>query len=78
MRIPPEFRPRIGTSDESELLTVREAARYLRISKYTLDYWRRLKTRRGPRYFKLHPHAVRYRLIDLSRFLDKCAVDPAR
>jgi predicted DNA-binding transcriptional regulator AlpA len=59
-----------------ELLTTTEVSEFLRIAADTLKYWRRRKERRGPRFIKLHAHAVRYRLADLERFLDSRTVDP--
>jgi hypothetical protein len=62
-----------------ELLTTAEAAAYMRISPYTLGYWRtRSKPRCGPRYIKVHAHAIRYRLCDLEAYLESRLVDPAR
>ena len=62
-----------------ELLTTAEAAAYMRISPYTLGYWRtRSKPRCGPPYLKVHAHAVRYRLCDLEAYLESRLVDPAR
>lgn len=62
-----------------ELLTTVEAAAYMRISPYTLGYWRtRSKPRCGPRYLKVHAHAIRYRLCDLEDYLESRFIDPAR
>ena len=44
--------------DALEMLTVREVARYLRVTHWTLLNWRR--KRRGPPYVKLGRNLVRY------------------
>jgi hypothetical protein len=61
-----------------ELLTVREAAAHMRISPYTLDYWRSRGPLPGPRYLKVHAHAIRYRLCDVEAYLESRFVEPAR
>ena len=66
-----------GTPLGSELLTTREAAAYMRISRYTLEYWRCRGPIRGPRYLKVHRHAIRYRVVDLETFLESRLVEPA-
>jgi hypothetical protein len=76
MRKPPEFRPRIQRPHESDLLTVAEASEYLRVKRGTLNEWRKRIVGRGPRYIKVHPHLVLYRLRDLVRFLASRVVDP--
>jgi len=60
-----------------ELLTTAEAAAYMRISPYALHYWRSRGPFPGPRYLKVHAHAVRYRLSDLEAYLESRLVDPA-
>jgi hypothetical protein len=61
-----------------ELLTTYEAATYLSISRYTLEAWRVGRGREcGPRYLKVHAHAIRYRLCDLETFLEGRLVEPA-
>ena len=90
MRKPPQFAGRIRPRQPAvadgpdrpegffshDLLTSGEAGQFLRIPVATLKCWRRRKVRRGPRFIKVHSHAVRYRLWDLERFLDSRAVDP--
>lgn len=61
-----------------ELLTTDEAAAHMRINPATLRYWRKSKQRCGPRYLKVHAHAVRYRLADLEDYLESRLVEPAR
>jgi excisionase family DNA binding protein len=50
-----------------DLLTPPEAARYLRVSRRTLDRWH--QTGIGPRSIKLPSGARRYRLADLDRWI---------
>jgi len=90
MRKPPQFGVRIRPRQPAvadgpdrpegffrhELLTTSEVGEFLRISAATLKCWRRRKVRRGPRFIKVHARAVRYRLADIERFLDRRAVDP--
>jgi len=61
-----------------ELLTTAEAAAYMRISPHTLHFWRSRKQRCGPRYLKVHAHAVRYRLFDVEVWLESRLVEPVR
>jgi hypothetical protein len=69
---------RSGVPMGCELLTTAEAAAYMRISPATLAFWRGRKHRCGPRYLKVHAHAVRYYLSDLQTFLISRFVEPAR
>lgn len=48
------------------LLTTKEAAQRLRISRRTLETWRR--SGRGPRYIALSRRAIRYAVADLDTF----------
>ena len=59
---------------DQTLLTTRETAAYIRVSKATLDVWRSL--RRGPSYLKIG-HKVVYRKSDLDEFLDEARVCPS-
>jgi excisionase family DNA binding protein len=58
---------RYGHEDQPELLTVEEAARYLRVSRRTLDRWQAESI--GPPSIKLPSGARRYRRTDLDRWL---------
>ncbi|MEP6868700.1 MAG: helix-turn-helix domain-containing protein [Novosphingobium sp.] len=51
-----------------EILTVREAAQYLKLGKPTLDRYR--VTGDGPRYVRMSPGAIRYRRADLECWLE--------
>lgn len=51
-----------------EVLTVKEAAEYLKLGKPTLDRYRVLGG--GPRFAKISGGAVRYRLADLDSWLE--------
>lgn len=55
-------------SEEGELLTIEEAAAFLRVSRSTLYYWR--QKRRGPRSIKLPNGDVRIRRLDLHSWLE--------
>lgn len=63
-----------------ELLTWREVAEWLRVSKNTLELWRRFKT--GPAFIRLDSGHVRYRRADVQAWLDALAKatksEPAR
>ena len=90
MRRPPQFGGRIRPRQPAvadgpdrpegffshDLLTTTEVSEFLRIPADTLSRWRRRKVRRGPRFIKVHAHAVRYTVRDLERFLDSRAIDP--
>lgn len=60
-----------------KLLCADEAARYLGISRRTLDHLR--ATGRGPKYIKLAPKngKIYYKPADLDRFLADSTFDPA-
>ncbi len=51
-----------------DILTVKEAAAYLKLGKPTLDRYRVLGG--GPRYAKISGGAVRYRKVDLDTWLE--------
>jgi predicted DNA-binding transcriptional regulator AlpA len=61
-----------------ELLTEREAADLIGVSKFTLESWR--YAHRGPRYFNLGDRngTLRYSRADLDAWLASRIVDPAR
>ena len=62
----PQQNRRPATNPGDEMLTLKEACRYLRISEGTLRYWRHLGT--GPRSFKVGRH-IRYWRSDLILWL---------
>jgi hypothetical protein len=64
-----------GGEYPSALLNTAEAAAFLGIPKSTLESWRVGRGQGGPPYFKVHAHAVRYKLSDLERWLGKCRVE---
>jgi excisionase family DNA binding protein len=55
--------------EREELLTVEEAARYLRVARRTLDRWRAQGI--GPPSIKLPSGGRRYRRADLDRWLSE-------
>jgi len=57
------------------LLSIKEAADYLRLPKRTLDLWREKGKDRGPRFYRLGKQ-VRYRVEDLDAWLKARAVEP--
>jgi len=61
----------MSQSTSSTVLTTRQAAAYLGVSKVTLERWRMQGI--GPRYVK-HGRYVRYRLHDLERFFEENVV----
>lgn len=69
-------RGRAGREFRGELLTVGEAAEFLRMSPETLNDWRSQRKRCGPKFFKVHRHRILYRMADLESFLERRAVDP--
>ncbi|MCY7396828.1 MAG: helix-turn-helix domain-containing protein [Nocardioides sp.] len=52
----------------AEMLTIKEAARFLRVPENTLRYWRHLGS--GPRSFKVGRH-VRYWRVDVILWLSE-------
>lgn len=60
-------------SDDSDLLTTREAATYLNVSWRTLETWRR--TGGGPKYVRIGARQVRYRRRDLEVWLESQTFD---
>jgi predicted DNA-binding transcriptional regulator AlpA len=75
MKLKPPF-PRIPTSEnfseEGCLLTTREVARILGVTRYALEYWRS-RSHTGPDFIKLG-RLVRYSAIDLQRWLRRHTV----
>jgi predicted DNA-binding transcriptional regulator AlpA len=60
--------------EKAVLLSNEQAADYLGLSKQTLRIWRHMG--KGPRYLKLGG-AVKYREIDLIKYIEENVVDPA-
>jgi excisionase family DNA binding protein len=60
--------------NESELLTIDEAAKLLRVPVATLRWWRHNGT--GPRSFKLGRH-VMYRHTDIDAWIEQQVADSA-
>src|SRR5215831_18668940 len=56
-------------SDLTQLLTVPEAAAYLRVSKSLLDKWRSIGG--GPPYIRVAAWSIRYRVQDLLLFVEQ-------
>lgn len=57
----------MSEEDVSDLLTTEKAAKHLDLSFHTLTKWRRQK--RGPKYTRLGPRAIRYHKSDLDAFI---------
>jgi hypothetical protein len=57
------------------LLTQTEAANLLHVEPRTLESWRQHRT--GPRYIRYSRRCVRYRLQDLSAWINEQAVETA-
>jgi excisionase family DNA binding protein len=51
-----------------EILTTPAASRYLGVSEATLRYWR--ANGEGPRYFHAGDRLIRYRRVDLDKWID--------
>jgi len=69
-----EFAMEKKASDTWDLLTTDEAAEMLGLAKITLALWRRQK--KGPPYIKIEGTTVRYKLKDLTKWLEKSRVTP--
>lgn len=54
---------------QSEVLLPREAARYVGLSRPTIDRWR--KAGKFPKALQLGPHAIGWRRSDLDKWLDE-------
>ena len=57
------------------LLTQTEAANLLHVEPRTLESWRQHRT--GPRYIRYSRRCIRYRLQDLSAWVNEQAVETA-
>lgn len=68
--------PNVGCT-ESDLLTPKQAAKYLGIAETTLACWR---NRKHPNlvYYKVGEKSVRYRMEDLNEFLSAARIDNAQ
>lgn len=63
------------TTDPNELLTAREVAAILKVTVYTLENWRGLRS--GPKYLKLGEGIrapVRYKRSDVDAYLTSSSV----
>jgi excisionase family DNA binding protein len=67
--------PNPGRHPDDEMLSIEEAATYLRVPVATMRYWRHLGT--GPHSFRVGRH-VRYRRTDLVLWLADQARRPQR
>ncbi|MCB1352648.1 MAG: helix-turn-helix domain-containing protein [Rhodobacteraceae bacterium] len=59
---------------EDQFLDTANAAHYLGYSASTLEWWRTLSPRRGPRYYKMAGR-VRYRQSDLDAWMENGLVE---
>ena len=60
--------PAGGELRDAAVLNVAEAARFLRVSKDTLNKWRN-ETRQGPPFLKVGRGLIRYRRVDLDAWI---------
>jgi len=60
------------TQSKEQLLSPPQAAKFLGVSMDTLAQWR--SQRRGPPYIKLEGRLVRYRVVQLEKYLAEHAV----
>ncbi len=60
----------------SNLLNTAQAAHYLGLSRATLEHWRMVRKR--PSWITLGPRLIRYRKIDLDRWLEKNVTENER
>lgn len=58
-----------------QLLNTEQAADLLGVNSIIMETWRRKGT--GPRYVRINPKCVRYRLGDLADFQDQHVVEVA-
>lgn len=65
--------PSIRLSVTPELLTTKQAGKFLGVPPGTLAQWR--SERRGPPYIKLEGRLVRYRAADLQDYLSRHTVE---
>jgi hypothetical protein len=64
--------PPVSRPTTAEFLTPKEAARFLSVSRKQLETWRRTGT--GPAFSKLGRRIVRYSVIDLRSWAERCRV----
>jgi hypothetical protein len=62
--------PESATLTMSPIMTEREAADYLKVGHSSLMRWRREGI--GPKFIRLSPRRIAYRLTDLHEFLRDC------
>lgn len=67
--------PELTTSESLQLLNTEQAADLLGVNDIILQNWRRKGV--GPRYVRLNPKCVRYRLGDLADYQDQHIVEGA-
>lgn len=61
------------SSEANQMVSGPEAAKFLGISKKTIEHWRQQK--KGPPFVRLSTRAVRYRIADLLAFIERKTVD---
>jgi len=57
-----------GEATRPEIFTTPGAARYLGVGESTLRLWR--ENNEGPRYFRAGDRLIRYRRVDLDRYIE--------
>lgn len=62
-----------GMTEERSLLNTREAARFLGVTAWCMEYWRSRTRADGPDFVKMG-RLVRYRLGDLERYVRRRTV----
>jgi hypothetical protein len=68
----------VSIKKSNGLMTTAQAADFLSLPAATLKWWRVRNQERGPRYFRLHQHCIRYSLSDLQQWLRKRRVGAGR
>jgi predicted DNA-binding transcriptional regulator AlpA len=56
---------------EKRLYTTKEAGIYLGMAAKTLENWRPMTPRRGPRWFRLEGGDIRYDKTDLDAYIEE-------